>query len=260
MRADTLLLEGLGLSAEKKSSSNVMRAAEILVALGDANPPGLTLSDLATQLDDAKSAVHRALVALSQFGLVEQSGRRGAYRLGPGIYALANKSHSINDMVNFYRPALISISAQTGLSSYLMVRSGLDSVCLDVALGTLPMQALFEGVGGRLPLGVGLGGVCVLAQMDVAARDRIIQINIDRYGQWGVDTDTIRQEITMLDAEGYVFGTRKHRSGADIRTIAFPAAKANTFNSQAAISLLLPSDIGKTELNDLVKSLQKHLD
>jgi DNA-binding IclR family transcriptional regulator len=253
-------LEDRKLSAEKKSSSNVMRAAEILMALGDANPPGLTLSDLATQLDDAKSAVHRALVALGQFGLVEQSGRRGAYRLGPGIYALANKSHSINDMVNFYRPALISISAETGLSSYLMVRSGLDSVCLDFALGTLPMQALFEGVGGRLPLGVGLGGVCVLAQMEEAARDRIIEINTERYGQWGVEADTVMQEITMLKTEGYVFGTRKHGGGGEIKTIAFPAEKANTFNSQAAISLLLPSDTGIADLKTLMRSLQRHLD
>ncbi len=236
-----------------------MRAAEILMALGDANPPGLTLSDLATQLDDAKSAVHRALVALSQFGLVEQSGRRGAYRLGPGIYALANKSHSINDMVNFYRPALISISAETGLSSYLMVRSGLDSVCLDFALGTRPMQALFEGVGGRLPLGVGLGGVCVLAQMEDAARDRIIEINTERYGQWGVDADIVMQEITMLKADGYVFGTRKHGGGGEIKTIALPAEKANIYNSQAAISLLLPNEMDSTQLRAMVKSLEKHL-
>lgn len=235
-----------------------MRAAEILMALGDANPPGLTLSDLAARLDDAKSAVHRALVALSQFGLVEQTGRRGAYRLGPGIYALANKSHSINDMVNFFRPSLIAISAETGLSSYLMVRSGLDSVCLDFALGTSPIQALFEGIGGRLPLGVGLGGVCVLAQMDAGARDKILEVNADRYRQWHVTAETIIAEIAMLKRDGYVVGSRKNSNG-DLKTIAFPAEKAGAYNSQAGISLLVPNDIDPAETAAIVGKVRNYL-
>ncbi|MNL81994.1 hypothetical protein D3C87_2092560 [compost metagenome] len=64
----------------------------------------------------------------------------------------------------------------------------------------------------------------------------------------------------MLKTEGYVFGTRKHGGGGEIKTIAFPAEKANTFNSQAAISLLLPNDTGIADLKALMRSLQRHLD
>ena len=91
---------------------------------------------------------------MGEFGLVRQAGRRGNYRLGPAIYALANQTPSIQDMVTAIRPVLISISAETGLSSFLMVRSGLDAVCLDFESGVLAAQALVTGVGGRLPLGV----------------------------------------------------------------------------------------------------------
>ncbi len=197
-------------------------------------------------------------MALSQHGFVEQSGRRGAYRLGPAIYALANKSHGINDMVNFFRPALIGISAETGLSSYLMARSGLDSVCLDFSIGSSPIQALFEGVGGRLPLGVGLGGVSVLAQMDEVSRAKIIEINQPRYRQWSVGIDTITAEIAMLQRDGFAIGMRRNKQ-TDIKTIAFSADGAAAFNSQAGISLLVPNEIDEERVASIVSTVRKHL-
>ncbi len=75
----------------KQSSSNVERGAEILLSLGNAGRAGMSLAEIAEDIGDAKSAVHRALTGLSHYGFVEQSGRRGNYRLGNAIYALAQR-------------------------------------------------------------------------------------------------------------------------------------------------------------------------
>lgn len=223
----------------KQSSSNVRRAAEILVILGSAGPAGMSLSALANAIGDTKPAIHRALVALSEFGMATQAGRRGNYRLGPAIYALAHRTPSIQDMVTAFRPVLISISAETGLSSFLMVRSGLDSVCLDFQSGAMAAPALFDGVGGRLPLGVGLSGVCVLGMMEKNSRDKIIQANAKKLGEWNVTAEQIRAEIEAFEQAGYVRGIRS-AMGIEIMTLSIPAETVDLFSYDAAISVIAP--------------------
>lgn len=243
----------------KQSSSNVRRAAEILVILGKAGPEGISLSALAAATGDAKPAIHRALVALGEFGLATQTGRRGNYRLGPAIYALANRTPSIQDMVTAFRPVLISISAETGLSSFLMVRSGLDAVCLDFQSGVMAAQALVEGVGGRLPLGVGLSGVCVLGMMEKSARDKIIQVNTPKFREWGVTTEQIQSEIEAFQRLGYVRGNR-NSMGIEILTLAIPAKTAKVFSYDAAISVLAPVNwLNEAAIAPVVETMRRHL-
>ena len=243
----------------KQSSSNVRRAAEILFLLGKAGLGGASLSALATATGDAKPAIHRALVSMGEFGLVRQAGRRGNYRLGPAIYALANQTPSIQDMVTAIRPVLISISAETGLSSFLMVRSGLDAVCLDFESGVLAAQALVTGVGGRLPLGVGGSGVCILASMELAARNKIIQANTQKLREWNVTVEQIQLEIEAFQQFGYVRGIR-NSMGIENLTLAFPTSPAKVFSYDAAISVLAPVNwLSESEIPSVVETVQRHL-
>ncbi|MFT3687897.1 IclR family transcriptional regulator [Paenirhodobacter sp.] len=246
-------------TVDKKSSSNVQRAAEILLSLGAAGPAGMSLAALSGATGDAKAAVHRALVALANFGFVDQPGRRGNYRLGPAIYALANRSVSVQEMIGLFRPALISITAETGLSTFLMARAGLDSVCLDFQTGAMNVQPFVDGVGGRLPLGVGLAGVCVLAMMEASARERVLEINAPRMESWGVTPDQVRAEIADYHRLGYVIGTRQTMAGANL-TISVPAEMPQLFNNEAAISLLAPAGgLSEAQIAETVAVIRRHI-
>ena len=83
----------------RQSSSNAGRAAEILILLGQADRKGMALAALAAATGEAKSSVHRTLVALAEYGLVVQNGNRGNYMLGPATYALAHRSLGVNEIV-----------------------------------------------------------------------------------------------------------------------------------------------------------------
>ncbi|MBB4103377.1 IclR family transcriptional regulator [Allorhizobium borbori] len=225
----------------KQSSSNVERGAEILLALGIAGVNGMSLAEIAESVGDAKSAIHRALTGLSHYGFVEQSGRRGNYRLGSAIYALAQRMPGIGDLVDLFRPALISITAGTGISSFLMARSGFESVCLDFQLGASPVQPLLSGVGGRLPLGVGHAGVCMMARLDPESRERIMEINAPHYEQWQIEPDTIRAEIEMFLEKGHVIGRRK-AAGYEVWTLCLAPAPGDNRYGETAVSLLALAD------------------
>lgn len=243
----------------KQSSSNVERGAEILLALGNAGVGGMSLTDIAEGIGDAKSAVHRALTGLSHYGFVEQSGRRGNYRLGNAIYALAQRVPGIGELVDLFRPALISITAGTGISSFLMARSGFESVCLDFQLGTSPVQPLLSGVGGRLPLGVGHAGICMMARMDPESRERIMEINAPHYEQWEVEPDTIRAEIAMFLEKGYVIGTRK-AAGHEVWTLCLAPAPGDNRYGETAVSILtLASSMSEEETQRCLRLMAETL-
>ena len=226
-------------SLARQSSSNAGRAAEILILLGQAGRRGMTLAALAEATDEAKSSVHRTLVALGDHGLVVQSGNRGNYRLGAGAYALALRSTGVNESVTAYRPALIEITARTQLSTYLMARSGLETVCLDYQVGQIAAQPYVSGIGGRIPLGVGVSGSCILAQMDKRSRDRCLALNKARLDEWAIAPALIEEEIAGFNQHGFVRGIRRS-AGLESLTLTVPLLDDELRGMESAISLMAP--------------------
>jgi DNA-binding IclR family transcriptional regulator len=190
----------------KDVSTNVERAMELLLALGQAGSEGSTLQDLARALGHAKPAVHRALASLTRKGFVEQAGRRGRYRLGPTIHALARRSGTAAETITMLRPALVEVAATTGHSAYLIVRAGLDAVCLDMQTGSSPIQTLTSGVGGRIPLGIGPGSLSILATLDEATSAAVIRHNETRCRDlYGLDATALTQAVKEVRARGFAF-------------------------------------------------------
>ncbi|MGW9231388.1 IclR family transcriptional regulator [Pseudorhizobium sp. NPDC055634] len=226
----------------RQSSSNAGRAAELLIMLSQAGSKGMSLGELAELIGEARSSVHRALVALADYGLVVQSGNRGRYRLGPGAYGLALRTPSVNEVVDFYRPALIEITGQTLLSTFLMMRSGLDMICVDSQVGQIVAQPLVSGIGGRIPLGAGVSGSCILGMMEERARARCIEQLSEKFPEWDVSLDKIQAEIACLHSRGYVASYRSNR-GIETLTLALPLINENWSGLEVALSVLAPPNM-----------------
>ena len=219
----------------RRSSSNVERGAEILIELGRADSAGLTLAEIAEAVGDAKSAVHRALSGLVHYGFVEQTSRRGRYRLGPAIYALSAKPNSIRDVVRVIKPALIEITRQSGGSTYLLARAGTDSLCLDMEEGVLPAQSMVKTIGGRIPMGVGAGSICMLAEMDPRAREALIIANEPRLGPYTTPAQ-IEEAVAFHGQHGYVH----FRNYGFYNTMHLAVAVPKRIATSAAVSVILP--------------------
>ncbi|MCO5091242.1 helix-turn-helix domain-containing protein [Bosea sp. (in: a-proteobacteria)] len=196
-----------GLGGE--SSSNVERAAQILLLLGPAGKEGMQLRDLTERTGENRSAVHRALVALARSGFVEMPAQGRGYRLGSAIFALAQHQRRLDTDLADIRAAAIEVASRSGQCTYLMARAGLDVVCIEMLAGSSPMQTVTGGAGGRLPLGVGSGSVSMLATLDERTREAILDNNADRYALY---SNWSREEIaasiarTMTDGFSYEIG------------------------------------------------------
>lgn len=190
----------------------------------------------------ARSSVHRTLTALSDYGFVVQGGNRGSYRLGPAAFALAQRTPSINEITATYRPALMEITAQTQLSSYLMMRSGLMTICVDQQIGEIFAQPYVSGLGGRIPLGVGVSGVVILGQMEPRSRKRAFEMLEGKWAEWDLKPETIRREVDEFQLRGHMRGIRRSH-GIESLTLSTPVLSDGWSGLEAAISVLAPLNV-----------------
>lgn len=211
-------------------SSNVVRACEILLLLGEAGVPGMPLKTLADRLDDNKSATLRALAALAQHGFVETAGRRGHYRIGPAIPAIANRPTSTGELIRRFTPAVIAVAGDTGHSSYLLARAGFDAICVAMQAGTALVQTLSGGVGGRIPLGVGPGSTAILATLPEASADVILRHNLARYRSYPNTTSALVE-----------------RSLKEARTLGFAQDFGATFPEAGGVAVAIRNGVGEAE-------------
>lgn len=180
------------------------RAAKILQLLADDSAQGWKLSDLARAAGLSVPTSHRILAALARHQLVAQSPDGRLYRLGLEFFRLGVKAADGAGLRQITRPSLIRIAAATGDIALLMVRSGLNSVCVDRLEGDYLIETLTGGIGGSVPMGVGTGSQAMMAFFDPAEREEIRAANMPRYGRFPhFDPDKLEDELAAVRERGY---------------------------------------------------------
>ncbi|OCZ92489.1 IclR family transcriptional regulator [Achromobacter xylosoxidans] len=189
----------------KKSEANddtgaqgvLQRAFAVLRALSDAKGEKLRLTDIAARTGQAQATVHRVLQGLVQEGMVEQPAQSKGYQLTVAFFSLAaNAGNHQSTLRSIYRPAMLRLSGMLNDTIFLLVRSGFDAVCLDRIDGAFPVRSHTGDIGGRVPLGLGQGGLLLLANLPDAEREEVLRFNIPRLHHLGfVDEITMRAGI-----------------------------------------------------------------
>ena len=144
----------------------VDRAVAVLHLLSAHGAGGLRLVDVQGKLRLSKPTAHRLLMSLVSHGFVEQDETSRRYRLGSRLAVLAwSVPQRRLDLGRIAAPAAQRLAERSGDTVFVMARDGLEHVCVGRETGSFPIKALTLDVGTRRPLGVGAGGVAVLASM-----------------------------------------------------------------------------------------------
>lgn len=189
---------------ELPGSGMLARAFALLRALGEMQPKGARVTQLAKAVQLTQGTTHRILRALIAQGMVEQDQRTKLYRLGVDFFALAAQAGNPGGMRTLCRPALLRLCASLGETIFLLAKSGFDAVCLDLCEGPFPIRSFTSDIGGRIALGVGQGSLAILAFLPEAEREEIIRFNVPRIRGYGVlDEVYLRTEIARVRQLGY---------------------------------------------------------
>ncbi len=191
-------------SSSPSDAGSLKRGVRLLRLLATAGARGSSLSDLSTQSELPHPSVHRVLQQLLAERLVEHNPDTRRYRLGPLSFELGLAGSTLFDIRDLCEPAMRRLAEATADTVYLVGRSGFDAVCMHRVEGAFPIRTLVLEVGSRRPLGVGAGGLAILAAIGAEERDEIIERvapQLPAFG--GLDAAGLRRACTRAHEAGF---------------------------------------------------------
>ena len=192
------------MSDKNSASSSVERAFAILRALATTQTTGGRVTHIAKAIGLTQATTHRLLRSLMAERVVEQDAATRLYRLSIDFFALAAQAGNSMDLRGLCRPSMLRLCASLGDTLFLLVRSGFDAVCLDRSEGPFPIRSFTGDSGGRVALGMGQGGMALLAFLPEREREEVIRYNLPRIREYGVyDEVYLRTEIERVRELGY---------------------------------------------------------
>jgi DNA-binding IclR family transcriptional regulator len=124
-----------GPAANKDGTQAIRRATAILKAIARATPHGASLAEISKSEGLPRSTAHRMLKCLMDEGLVDHPDGSLRYQMGALVYELGLAAPRTALEVARWRDAVDAVARRTGVTSYLMRRTGMEAVCLVKAEG-----------------------------------------------------------------------------------------------------------------------------
>jgi DNA-binding IclR family transcriptional regulator len=174
----TVAVQGVD-SAASNGAQAIDRAATLLLLVGRVAPSGARLSELVEQCNLSKPTVRRMLLALVRAGLLDQDQETRRYYLGPEIHVLGTLASARFGIHSVSLRSLVKLSQQTGDTAFLSVPSDVYSICVHREDGPFPIRVHALHAGDRHPLGVGAGGLALLAALPDEEVKEILAVNAD---------------------------------------------------------------------------------
>jgi DNA-binding IclR family transcriptional regulator len=218
---------------------SVERALALMRAVAASGRAGCRFTDLCTQAKLSKSTTHRILLALLDGGMVEQDPETKLLYPGIELFLLGTAAAARFSIVEMARPSLLHLAEETGDTVFLSVPVAGDVLCADRQLGSFPIRTLTVDVGDRAPLGLGSGGLALLAFLDDAEIDARIAANESRLEKHVHFAPVgLRRLIATARRQGYAFvdGLLVEGMGAIGVPICDPTGRPIAALSVAAIS------------------------
>ncbi|NYT78068.1 helix-turn-helix domain-containing protein [Alcaligenaceae bacterium] len=188
---------------ESNAGPRTLRRGLLLLQTLQSGPDeGLTITALSRETGLQRPTIYRLLAALQDSGFAHQVA--GSKRYSANRPVAAASIITTDRRVQIALPVMRKLAQQTGDAVFLVVREGYESVSLWREIGPYPVQILATYAGKRQPLGVGSGGMALLAKLDDVTVEEIINHNADSLEQYGgMTAREMRQLVKNTRSRGY---------------------------------------------------------
>lgn len=197
--------DGKGQAEDRSANATagaIEKACRILKAMTD--PRNARLTDIATYCGMEKSTAMRVLDALIREEMVTRDPINKRYTLGPELARIGSCAQERFDWRTIGRASLMRLAGQFEDTAILSVLTGVETVCVDVQVGSYPIQANFQQLGSRRTLGVGSGGIVLLATMTDAEREAALsQIPPRLVNYPDISAEVLDERIRAAQRDGH---------------------------------------------------------
>ena len=227
----------------------IARAADVLRAL-EGNGQGLSLGQLARQLNLPKSTVQRIVAALDRENFVIAASPQAGVRLGPALVRIARSVRC--GLVDIARPCLEELAQKTGETVDLALLKGAEAVFMDHIEGAHRLRAV-SATGVSFPLHCSANGKAMLSALsDPMLAKMKKQIHLTRFTPNSLSSwRQLQAEIEKIRQTGIAYDLEEHTLG--ISAVGTPIIGPE--GEIAAISIPTPS----VRFNDTMHQLEAAL-
>ena len=194
------------------STPSLDRAFAVLQCLGG-NPHGLTLSEIAAQLQLSVNFVYRVTQSLVSHGyLVRDAEKR--FSIGSAMLKLCQPVIDDVPLTEAALPAMRWLSDQTSEAAHLGILSGSEGIVLERVIGRAMIKFYVER-GTRFPLHTSGPGKVMLAFTPEAQRDDIIAgMKFERFQPWTISNrKDFLQCLDQVRNTGFATDVGEHLEG-----------------------------------------------
>jgi DNA-binding IclR family transcriptional regulator len=190
---------------------SIQKAFRMLELLASHSPRGVT--EIASELGLKKSSVSRLLKAISELGYVEQSSRRGQYRVSHRLLALAHRYLEDDWLKKESQPILRELTLAVHASAHLAVLVGGDVVIVAKEPSPERIQVTTR-VGGRTPLHASALGKVLLAGAPAEERALLLASPLPRYTERTItDPRKLQRALDEVREQGYALELGEEHPG-----------------------------------------------
>jgi DNA-binding IclR family transcriptional regulator len=243
--------------AESRGSTGpaqtVGRAVQLLRLVASSQVRNLRLIDLAEMASLDKSTTHRLLQRLVQERMLVRDPAVHGYRLGPLLHELGLAALPESNLRELAYRELETLARSTGDMAFLLRRSGFESVCLSRIAGNFAIQTMTQGEGDRHPLGMGAGGLAILAALPDAEVDIVLKAVSPQMRRYRLSEKTMRQRV--LQTRTSDFAIDEGSSATDVTAI----GRAVRDKSGAVVGAVFVASIRSRMVESRLRVVDKHL-
>ncbi|WP_241082690.1 IclR family transcriptional regulator [Achromobacter xylosoxidans] len=184
-------------------TQSVRRALQLLRILGERHKDGIKLSEVVQATGLELSTAHRLLACLVDERFADKDGVTKAYRLDAEAMQLGLWSMSRVPLVSHFRGLMKRLARITEEEIFLQMREGDYGVCLHREPGSHLRKLFSIEVGGRRLLGIGAGGLAMLANLEDKDIADIYERNSQAYERAGLPRPALRLAVQRTRQLGY---------------------------------------------------------
>lgn len=212
--ADDTAAEETGAASAGQTMTSVERAADVLLLFGRVPSRTLGITEIAHELAMSKAGVHRVLASLRGRGLIEFDERTRRYLLGPALLSLGLRYLAGLDVRRLAQPELCELSATTGETATLSLRTGDTRVYVDQVT---PLREVIMSVtiGVPYPLHAGASSKAFLAFLAAQQVESYLRSDLRALTERTItDRGRLRAELREIAERGWAESSGERQAGA----------------------------------------------
>lgn len=173
---------------------------------------GMTLTEIVSELDYAKSTVHRHLRTLERLGYIVQ--REDGYHVGLRFLDIGVTARNSYDGYKLIRDKVEEIADETDERAQFFVEEHGEAVYLTRSVGEQAVHT-DPGIGSRIPLYAASAGKAILAELPESELFELIeQFDFEPITEHTItDPDELLDELENIRERGYSFNREESLQG-----------------------------------------------